>query len=405
MHPTFPCTDRQTWRSATLCLVEAGVAPVLELAPSIVEEWHRLSICAVEPNPFLAPGNIIPAASNLPGGNSAALAYVRDGGGLQAAMVVRPLADRAGLRVLTSRPFIPIEVATPLLAPGASPRTLELLLRALATDGGASILALEFLGTGGPVSKGLLDAAANLRMPSRTYKTWSRPLLSRQGTVACEQSTCNACRRCRLLAPKRAVGFTRWRHGVQRRFGHEPVFTEHPPTPEWTGRFLALEASGWKGREKPGEGAMVNRPGYREWFQESSSRMAGAALSHLFSLSSGEQILAMFYVLEAPGRALFAHRMCYEEAFKPQAPGVQLLLESVRYFLHDTQAEFFDSCALPGNPHFSEFFPGQRSMANVAMAMAGLASRAAVRVLPACAPVLRTLREGAVAGQRVLVVS
>jgi len=350
--------------------------------------WSELARTAVEPNPFYEPANLLPAAAHLRDGSDVSLAFVRDGHRMLAALPVRRLLNVGPMRVITGRIFQVVSLSTPLLAEGAPQQTMGQLLKVLCDDSGAGVLTLEWFGDGGAVAHALRTAARDLKMPCRAYKQWRRPVLHQDAGTACVQSRCTLCQRCPLLSPKRARALNRWQRGLARELGAWPEVTDHSGDPEWVERYLSLEGAGWKGALSEGDGALAHRPGHAGWFRESALALSRSGMARMFSFTAGPQLLAMFYVMVTPGRGVFACLMTYEERFRQYAPGVQLLLGTMRSFFQDSREPLYDSCTAPGNTHFPEFFPDWRPISNVAVGIGSAGARATVAFAPVCAPVL-----------------
>lgn len=342
--------------------MDGRIQQILGLSPRDIAAWHHLAVRAVEPNPYFDPGNLVPAASHLPGGGEVTLAVVVEGTRMLGALPVRRARDVGGLSVLTSRVSeMPVGLGTPLLDPGSPDEAMVRLLVALKEQGRADLLVLEWLGDGGVVGSSIRRAANRLGMPLHVYAQWDRPVIRREYAASA------------VLGPKRAKALARWQRGIERALGTAPVFREQTGSGEWVERFLALEAAGWKGRADPGTGALAFRPGHCDWFRESVRRLAADGMARLFSLEAAERPLAMHCALVVPGAGLFSMTMSYDEELRPYAPGVQLLAALVRLFVEEMDEPLYDSCTAPGNTHFSELFPGTRVMANV---LVGLTSDA-----------------------------
>ena len=235
--------------------VHERVVRVSDLSTDEVGAWHLLALNAAEPNPFVAPDNLVPAARYLDGGSSLVLAFVAEGERMYAALPVRRKLSVAGFRVLSSRPFEIVNLGTPLLAPDAPPGTMAALLRVIARYRRVNALALEWMSLGGPVEAAVQEAAAELGMPCHCYRRWDRPVISRASAAEA------------LAIPKHASQQGRWRRMVVRETGHEPVVVDRGGDPDWAERFLQLEAAGWKGRQPDGKGALSGRPGHSDWFR------------------------------------------------------------------------------------------------------------------------------------------
>jgi hypothetical protein len=363
--------------------VNGRIVRLLDISAPDSEAWHRLALEAIEPNPYFEPAHLKPAAKYLEGGEHVMVALVDGAGGeLLAAMPFRAGSGPTGARVAKARAFEVVGLSTPLLAPQAPAEAMGQLLEVVRRAGGAGLLVLEWFGDGGPVAQALREATGRLKMPWHTYNTWERPVLQRQGAPA------------EVLTPKRAKALARWRRGVERAVGSPPQLVDRGGNPAWAERFLEMEAAGWKG-QGPSSGAFMNRPGYPEWFRTSSMGLAREGVGHLLCLEAGDQLLAMFYLLTVPERGFFGFKMCYDEAFRPYAPGVQLLLGAIGLFWEEGMAPYFDSCTAKGDTHFAEFFPGRRGMANIVIATGGSLPRLGVTTLPLSLPVARRVREAA----------
>ncbi|HET9059232.1 MAG TPA: GNAT family N-acetyltransferase [Acidimicrobiales bacterium] len=359
--------------------MDAHLVPVRDLRPRQLLDWERLSRASLEPNPFATPGYVLPAASSIPSARHVQLALVYDGPDMVAALPVTRMRSTGPLRVLRSRSFQAVNLGTPLVGGAQKARALRVLLESLSQH--ADVLTVDWLGDG-VTSTFLANAALNLGMPVRTFSSWSRPVLRRQdGVPECSSPACGECDRCALLSAKRSRGVQRWRRGLERQFGVVPQVVDQTADPSWPERFLAMEAAGWRGRLEPGTGALAQRPGYGDWFKASVRRLADDGSARCLTLEAKGTALAMFYMLETPA-VCFACNMAYREDLRPYAPGVQLLLGSVRHFFVATGSSCFDSCTSPDNPHFGEFFPHQRRIRNIAIALHGWRSQAVVRALP-----------------------
>jgi hypothetical protein len=352
----------------------------LDLSVGEVDAWHQLALNAVEPNPFVAPGNLLPAARHLDGSSSLVLAFVADNERMYAALPVRRKLSVAGFRVLSARPFEIVNLGTPLLAKDAPAGTMAALLAVIARYRRVNALALEWMSLGGPVEAAVQEAAAELGMPCHCYRRWDRPVLSRASAAEA------------LAIPKHASQQGRWRRLVARETGHEPALVDRSGDPEWAERFLRLESAGWKGRQPDGKGALNGRPGHADWFRASALELTRSGLGHLLSLEAGSQVLAMNYVLDIPGQGLFGYNMCYDEAFRACGPGVQLLLETVKFFVAGTEDQFLDSCATPENAHIPKYFHETRPIGNLVIGTGWLTDRWAVATAPLAAPLVRSVR-------------
>jgi len=353
--------------------VQGRITPLIGMPPDEVQAWRRLAKSAVEPNPFFGPDNLLPAAAHLEGGSELVLAIAEEGGRAYAAVPLRRLArwGRFVRPVLTSRGLeAPMGLGMPLIAAERSYEAAVELLRAIGRDGTAGLLVLDWMGTGGPVETIVRAAADALKMPIHVYDHWARSVLYRRAGAA-------------VLSPKRATALGRWRRGLERQLGGPPKFVDSSGDPGWADQFLSLEAAGWKGALAPGQGALAHYPGGPAWFREAAIGLGREGAARMFSLESEDHVVAMMYALSSPGQALFTTRMCFDETFRTYAPGVQMLVGAVQFFLEDELAgQFCDSCNDRRNAHFPEFLPQLRPMASMVVGTGGTVDRMAVAAMP-----------------------
>src|SRR5439155_13614414 len=114
----------------------------------------------------------------------------------------------------------------------------------------------------------------------------------------------------------------RLRRAFERELGAPLEAIDRSGQPEAVERFLALEASGWKGRRGT---AMASRPGHADFFREMCAGAGSAGRLELLSLEAAGQVLAMKCSLFA-GDGLFYLKAAYDEAHARYSPGVQLEL-------------------------------------------------------------------------------
>ena len=99
--------------------------------------------------------------------------------------------------------------------------------------------------------------------------------------------------------------------------------------PRATEDFLALEASGWKAQR----GALLGHPSLATFVRSATRLLAREGKCQIHSLELDGKPIAMGVVIESGGRAYF-WKIAYDEAWRAQAPGVQLV-----YALTETQTQ------------------------------------------------------------------
>ncbi len=110
--------------------------------------------------------------------------------------------------------------------------------------------------------------------------------------------------------------------------------------------FLALEASGWKGRA--GTAAQRNDT-VRCFVLEAVSALAAEGKASVSRLALDGRAIAAIVTLRS-GDAAWCWKIAYDETFSRASPGVQLLLDVTDDLLADTGIARADSCATADHP-------------------------------------------------------
>jgi len=116
--------------------------------------------------------------------------------------------------------------------------------------------------------------------------------------------------------------------------------------------FLALEASGWKGRRRTA--MAVDR--FRAAFaREAVHGLAEQDLCRVHSLTLDDKLIASLIVFVEAGVA-YTWKTTYDEAFAAYSPGTLLMIEVTRHHLEDPNIDLTDSCAVPDHPIVSRLW-------------------------------------------------
>ena len=110
--------------------------------------------------------------------------------------------------------------------------------------------------------------------------------------------------------------------------------------------FLALEASGWKGRA--GTAAQRNDT-VRCFVLEAVSALAAEGKASVSRLALDGRAIAAIVTLRS-GDAAWCWKIAYDETFSRASPGVQILLDVTDDLLADTSIARADSCATADHP-------------------------------------------------------
>ena len=360
-----------------------------EVTPGLAEQWRRLARWPLQANPFLAPGNLLPAIS-VRGAESIELAVVTEQDRAMGLVAVRRLPGWRHLRrpVLTSRGLAgPVglgRLGVPLLSGVRSRQALSALLGLLAQDGRAGLLVLEAFDVDGPVGQELHGVLRELRMPSYVVRRWTRPVANFPAGQPERGAAWGLDRHLR-----REVA--RYARVTGRQLGRTPVLVDRSGDEEQARRFVEIEAHTSKSGLPEGAGALTTVPGAAEWFVRSATLLGRQGEALLFSLEVDGRPLAMNYMLASPGRAWFGFKTWYSPQWRNCGLGDQLMAGILERARDLTPVRVVDSCTDEGNWHFGRYFTQSRQLCDVLIGLRGARDRVGVLTLPVARPLRRAL--------------
>ncbi len=134
----------------------------------------------------------------------------------------------------------------------------------------------------------------------------------------------------------------------------------------WIDAFLALEASGWKGRD----GAALANNCDTEAFMRDAMRGAFAAgRLEIIRLTVDERIIAMLVnFLTPPGS--FSFKIAFDEEFARFSPGVLIQLENLK-MLESPGIDWMDSCAVEDHPMINSLWAERRDIVRISVPLKG----------------------------------
>jgi CelD/BcsL family acetyltransferase involved in cellulose biosynthesis len=319
-----------------------------------VDAWHDLVTRALEPNVFYDPAFTL-AAAPVFGAHAGAVSVRRAGKliGLFPARVERRYGVMATLTGWT-HPFAPLGV--------------PLVDRA---EADAAIAAfLDFVGTQGPQ----LALLPMLARDGAFAAALDRVLARRGGMTAEFGSHARA-----LLAPAEGrAGYLEHalphkklkelRRQRRRLADSEPVTLATAREPKdiaaALGYFLALEATGWKGRAGT---ATADRAPIRDFMERAVTMLAANGNARIDRLKHGERTLAAAITLRS-GNASWFWKIAYDETFARASPGVQISLDLTEALLADENTARVDSCATADHPMIDHLWRERLALADVLIA-------------------------------------
>jgi CelD/BcsL family acetyltransferase involved in cellulose biosynthesis len=124
------------------------------------------------------------------------------------------------------------------------------------------------------------------------------------------------------------------------------TITDPAEVPAAVADFLALEASGWKGRA----GTAAERSGdVRRFVVDAVTALAADGKASIARLAFDGRAIATIVTLRS-GDAAWCWKIAYDESFSRASPGVQILLDVTQAMLDDASIARADSCATADHP-------------------------------------------------------
>lgn len=334
-----------------------------DLDPADEQAWRRLADRSLDSNPFFEPDFVIPAARHL-GARSSGLIVLEEDGDWLACLPVSNRATRLQVPVLAGWRTPYTFLGTPLVAPGGERVLPDLLLDGLRGKlTGAALL--EELPLESAAWAVLEDAVARGDVVAVLRRDFDRAAFAPSGSGA-ELP----------LSARRRADLRRTRRRLEERLGGEVEFARLQPNDETIGRFLALEASGWKGDAGT---ALASERAHAHFFTEMCRRFAGQDRLELVSMSCAGRVVAMATMLRS-GDCRYAFKLAFDEEYRKQAPGAQLIVELAESPVAEGAA-LLDSCSAPDNGTMNRLWPGRRELVTIVLARPGVRAGVIKRAL------------------------
>ncbi|GAA4864687.1 GNAT family N-acetyltransferase [Actinomycetospora straminea] len=319
-----------------------------ERDPGFLARWHDLERRALEPNPFLAPQMVLPAARHLGAPPSLRLVTAEHDGRLvfllpvieatpHALAPVPPGVSlgRLGLTGLRTWLHPYCFLGTPLVDPDVDLDALwEAVLGELPVLRARPWLELPKVPVEGPVGRALQRAVAT--RPARHTSLGARSFAHRRPSPTYLAEWTTSKKRGELKRKRRVLG---------RELGGEVGTAEHGRTAsgDAVSRFLALEASGWKGRAGT---AMAVRPGHDRFLREMAAAFAEDGRLLAFALGTDTRILARSLAITA-GPGVFGLKRAFDEEFARCSPGTLLDVDLLAWFHEQPELAWIDTSSDP----------------------------------------------------------
>ena len=335
------------------------------------EELDFLTYRVMEANVFFAPRFLAPAMPRLDE-RQIRLAVIRDEDARRSRVrLLMPFSvEKPGFSVgpsilrVWSNPFGPL--GTPLVDAEGAAETIDNLLEALARPEAKlpGILVLPDLRLNGRFTQLIKAVAISRDLPLTVTNTFDRPMLESQedgdtylrSTVS-KNHLRDMRRQFRLLGELGHISYNVARQPEEIRRRME--------------EFLALEASGWKGRKRS---AMVMDRFRAAFAREAITNLAEVDAVRIHTLDLNGVAIASMVVFIMAGEA-YTWKTAYDERYARFSPGKLLLADLTDWHLDDPNIERTDSCAVPDHPIMSRLWKEREEMGTLLIGLRPNADR------------------------------
>ncbi|WP_428688123.1 GNAT family N-acetyltransferase [Roseibium sp.] len=317
-----------------------------------VERWQALSGAAADPNPFFGPAFLKPYLQHMaPQGIRLAVVRNRASGDwlLAAPVGMRRFGLVLPVKTVWATHYAPL--GTPLVHPVAGPAEITCFVEGGGRSGG--LLAIPYLPSGSRAARLLAEA-----LPEQIHLVSRARRAAHDGGAAGKAQLEAAC------SGKRGK---EWRRLFRRLGDHGPVRFESLSGADAVAafeEFLAVEASGWKGRAGT---ALASRPDTVAFARAAVANLAGEREIRIDLLRAGEKLVAAL-VSFVEGGWSYSWKIAYDEDFARYSPGVQIALQAFRENLALTGFKGADSLAVPGHSMIEPLWPGRLETATMLIA-------------------------------------
>ena len=355
--------------------ISGTVLRLTDLSEADRGKWRALIDRAVDDNPFFDIDYVEPLATGLRTAAEVHLAVVEDAEGWLACMPVHPTDDWHRLRLpaaATWRGHILYGLlGTPLLAPGPTEAVLDAFLRALrSVRRRPAFLALDWLAADSPATLAFREfLAGSGAAGTLEFESFERAAIHRRAEESYVDDALSSKRRRELRRQWRKLG---------EELGEEPRMVDLSGEPSAPQELVDLEGRATKSEK----GTMLaHDAGHTEFFLEMCRRLAPRERLKLFALRGGGQTIAMKCTLNTED-AIFELKVAYAPEWAAASPGIQLELQTLKFFHECSEAQMVDSCADSNNVTANRLYPDRRRIVSLvvpAPGAAGLAAGAALR--------------------------
>jgi CelD/BcsL family acetyltransferase involved in cellulose biosynthesis len=352
--------------------LKGRVVKVRDLSPAEVDAWEELGQNAIEPNPLLEPGCLVPAARFLPNGSEIYLAIAEEDGkffGCFSLEKARRGKDRIPL-TLIEHVLLTVTTQvrrnrydlTPLLRAERADEAMSSLLQAVQAcriPRAPRLLRFEALCADGQVESSLRNAARALHIPLYVVESWTRPVAYRRLDGEYKRGSDGRRKLVkRILRDEKRLGDL---------LGGAVSLVDRSADPGAIDELFRLERSGYKFATRVATESWRGEP---EWFRATCDEYRRRGRLVVCTLECGGTTAAILVTFRG-GDRLLGIQKAYDEQLKQYSPGNQLDLKFFDHFHRLACVQMHDSCTGATNEKSVRLFDQSRRVITVVAAVGG----------------------------------
>jgi CelD/BcsL family acetyltransferase involved in cellulose biosynthesis len=350
----------------TSATIRPGEGEQLPCTVPMPADWLDLATQGGAANPFYHPALLGAALAHLPEGAAVRVIEAREGDRLIGLLpvILRTHHGRYRLRNIANWSHDQCFLGEPLLRMGSEEAAWAGILAQLdRLDRRAHFLHLEGVVADSPAARALHSVCTAQRRPLRIIAAHDRALLhSDLSPEKYWQTHVRAKKRKeirRLVNRLEELGTV-----THRRLGRESTQAN---VSVWIDDFLAIERSGWKGREGT---ALDSSPQTRAFFRAALAQAHSANMLDMLRLDLDAAPLAMLVNFRL-GSGAYSYKIAFDERYARYSPGILIEIDNLRAALSDPTLDWSDSCAAPNHPMIDGIWAERRRIVQFRVGLRG----------------------------------
>ncbi|ANI78343.1 GNAT family N-acetyltransferase [Sphingobium sp. EP60837] len=331
--------------------------------PAQRARWTDLAAQAAEANAFYAPDMLCAALDHLAGAPGVRLVEAQAGGELIGLLpvMVTPRHGRLPVACVGNWMHDHCFFGAPLIRRGQEVAAWRGLLAQLdAAHWAAGFLYLQGLDAAGANAAALEALCVEQRRGRREVHRYDRAMLRSALDAESYWET-------HVRAKKRKEIRRLQKRLAELGTVEQRLLADRAELPHWCADFLALEASGWKGREGTALACSANDAAF---FRAACAAAFDAGRLHFLRIDLDGRAIAMLANFRH-GEGAFSFKIAFDEELGRFSPGVLIELANLYAVQGDPGIAWMDSCAAADHPMIDSLWAERRTIVQYRIALRG----------------------------------